>query len=66
MKTYRERIDEVAECCRQNDYLSIKQCDVYEMLDEIERRVNDVADLIQNYEIKQAYNDLQQLGKELY
>ena len=66
MKTYRERIDEVAECCGQNDYLSIKQDEVYGMLDEIERRVNDVADLIQNYEIKQAYNDLQQLGKELY
>ena len=65
-KTYRERIDEVSECCGRNDYLSIKQYDVYGMLDEIERRINDIADLIQNYEIKQAYNELQQLGKEMY
>ena len=66
MRTYRKRLDEVSECCGNNDYLSISQYDVYGMLDEIEHRIKDIADLIQNYEVKQAYNDLQQLGEELY
>lgn len=66
MKTYRERIDECRQYFETADDYYIPQSDVSGMLDEIEHRINDIKDLIQSYEVKQAYNDLEQLAKELY
>lgn len=66
MKTYRERIDECRQYFETDDDYYVPQSDVSGMLDEIEHRINDIKDLIQSYEVKQAYNDLEQLAKELY
>ena len=66
MRTYRERLDKVTECSGENNYLTVEQDGVYDVLNEIESEVDDVLILIKDYEIKEAYEKLLKIKKGLY
>ena len=66
MRTYREELEKVTECSGENNYLTIEQDGVYDVLNEIESEIDDVLILIKDYEIKEAYEKLLKIKKGLY
>ena len=66
MRTYREELEKVTEYSGENNYLTIEQDGVYDVLNEIETEIDDVLLLIKGYEIKEAYEKLLKIKKGLY
>lgn len=64
MKTYRERINDAN--VDSFGVSVVKEEDVNEMLDELESKVADIIDFIEDYDVKSSLEKLNELLKELY
>lgn len=64
MKTYRERINDAN--VDSFGVSVVKEEDVSGMLDELESKVADVIEYIEDYDVKSALEKLKELLKELY
>lgn len=64
MKTYRERINDAS--VDSFGVSVVKEEDVSGMLDELESKVADIIDFIEDYDVKSALEKLKELLKELY
>ena len=64
MKTYRERINDAS--VDSFGVSVVKEEDVSGMLDELESKVADIIDFIEDYDVKSSLEELKELLKELY